>query len=187
MQKQIIKYSFFVITICLILCSCTEEIDFKQADDFEISPVMESSLIFFDEQASRFFVNNTQTISIKDSIELALFNNKFIVDNLIKADFVFEVTNSINKTFQLRVDLINDPGQQLHTFTILALPSTDGSDVFSNHVKPFKGDTLVALKSTTKLVFTLSLLSGGSVNLTTPGRIKLRSKAIFYLNIEDHI
>lgn len=187
MQKQIIKYSFFVITIGLFLFSCTKEIDFKQADDFKISPVMESSLIFFDEPASRFFVNNTQTISIVDSIEIALFNNKFIVDNLIKADFVFEATNSINKTFQVRVDLINDTGQQLHTFTILALPSTDGSDVVSDHVEEFEGDTLVALKSTTKLVFTLSLLAGGSIDPTTPGRIKLRSKAIFYLNIDEDI
>lgn len=187
MQKQIIKYSFFVITICLILFSCTKEIDFEQADDFEISPVIESSLIFFDEPASRFLVNNTQIIPIKDSIEIDLFNNDFIVDNLIKADFVFEATNSINKTFQVRVDLINDTGQPLHTFTILALPSTDGSDVLSNHVEVFEGATLVALKSTTKLVFTLSLLSGESINQTTLGRIKLRSKAVFYLNIDEEI
>ncbi|MDO5978028.1 hypothetical protein [Flavivirga spongiicola] len=187
MQKQIINYSFLVITLYLSFFSCAKKIDFEQADDFEISPVIESSLIFFDEPASSFLFNSTEIISIKDSIEIDLFNNKFIVDNLIKADFVFETTNSINKAFQVQVDFINDAGQQSHMFIIPASPSTDGSDVLSNHVEEFEGDTLIALKSTKKLVFTLSLLPGGSINQTTPGRIKLKSKAIFYLNIGDSI
>ncbi|MDD7886419.1 hypothetical protein [Flavivirga sp. 57AJ16] len=187
MQKQIVNYSFLVIILYLIFFSCTKEIDFDQADDFEISPVMESSLVFFDEPANSFLLNNTEIISIKDSIKIDFFNNEFIVDNLIKADFVFETTNSINKGFQLQVDFINDTEEQLHTFTIRVSPSSDGSDVLSNHVEEFEGDTLTALKSTRKLVFTLSLLPGGPIDQTTRGRIKLESKAVFYLNIGEEI
>ncbi|GAA3636927.1 hypothetical protein [Flavivirga jejuensis] len=185
MQKQIIKYSFLVIALCLSLFSCTKEIDFEQADDLEISPVIETSLIFFDEPASSFWVNNTEVISIKDSIKIGFFSNKFIVDNLIKADFVFEATNSINKGFQVSVDLLNDSEQLLHTFTLLASLSTDGSDVISNHVEEFEGDTLIALTNTSKIVFTLSLIPGETINETSLGRIKLKSKAVFYLNIDD--
>ncbi|WP_211344286.1 hypothetical protein [Flavivirga rizhaonensis] len=180
-------HSFLVIALFLSLFSCTKEIDFEQADDFEISPVIESSLVFFDESASSFLANGTEIISIKDSIGIEVFNNDFVIDNLIKADFVFEATNSINKAFQIQVDFINDVDQQVHSFTLQALASTNGSDLLSNHVEVFEGDELEALKNTSKLIFTLSLLPGGTINPTTPGRIKLKSKAIFYLNIGDSI
>ncbi|WP_330444542.1 hypothetical protein Q4Q34_11390 [Flavivirga abyssicola] len=177
--------SFLIIALFLSLFSCTKEVDFEQADDFEISPVIESSLIFFDEPASSFLVNSTEIISIKDSIEIELFNNEFIIDNLIKADFVFEATNSINKAFQIQVDFINDAGQQVHMSTLEALPSTDGRDVISNHIEVFVDDELEALKNTSKMVFTLDLLPGSIIDPATSGRIKLKSKAIFYLNIGD--
>ncbi|GAA3616467.1 hypothetical protein Q4Q39_01100 [Flavivirga amylovorans] len=187
MRKRIIKFLFLVIVPCVNFFSCAKEIDFEQADDFEISPVIESSLIFFDEPASSFFTSSAEIISIKDSISIEVFNNDFVVDNLIKADFVFEATNSINRTFQIQVDFINDADQQVHSFTLQALSSTDGSDLLSNYIEVFEGDELDALKNTSKLVFTLSLLPGDTINPTTPGRIKLKSKAIFYLNIGDSI
>jgi hypothetical protein len=40
----------------------------------------------------------------------------------------------------------------------------------------------MALKNTTKLVFTLSMFPGVPINENTVGRIQLESKGIFYLN-----
>ncbi len=185
MQKHIIKYSFLIIIACLSLFSCVKEVDFDQADDIEISPVMESSLIFFEGQANNFLLNGTEIISIKDSLSINFFNSEFIVDNLIKADFEFEAINSINKEFQIHVDLIDDAEQLLYTFMVPALPSTDGSDFISTPKEEFEGDKLEALKKTSKIVFTLSLLPGEIINETTLGRIQLKSKAVFYFNIGD--
>ena len=187
MLKQIIKYLFLVITIHLSLFSCVKEVDFKQADDFEISPVIESSLIFFEAPANSFLLNGSELTTISDFVLADFFKNQFIVDNLIKAEFIFETTNSINRGFQVQVNFIDDVEQLLHTFTFSTLPSTDHSDLLSNHEEIFEGDTLTALKNTSKLVFTLSVLPGEPINQTTPGRIKLRSKAVFYFNIGDSI
>ncbi|MDO5972108.1 hypothetical protein Q4Q35_20095 [Flavivirga aquimarina] len=187
MLKELNKYLFLAIIIYLSLFSCVKEVDFDQADDFEISPVIESSLIFLDEPADSFIVNGVATPPISDYVEIDIFNNEFVVDNLIKADFVLEATNSINRGFEIQVDFINDIDQLVHTFTFSAPPSTDGSDVLSNHTEVFEGESLIALKNTSKLVFTLSILSGGAIDQSMPGRIALRSKAIFYLNIGEEI
>ncbi|NMH87770.1 hypothetical protein [Flavivirga algicola] len=187
MQKQIIKYSFLVVAISLSLLSCVKDVDFDQADDFEISPVVESSLIFFEGQANRFLLNTNEIVSIKDSVTVEFFNSNFIVDNLIKSEFVFEAVNSISKEFQVRVDLINDLELQVHSFTLTASPSTNGNDVLSDHTEVFENDKLEALKNTSKIVFTLSLLSGETINQSTLGRIKLQSKAVFYLNIGEEL
>lgn len=173
--------------MCINLFSCTKEVDFDQADDFEISPAIESDLIFFDEPANSFFLNGSELNTINDFVLADFFKNQFIVDNLIKSEFIFETTNSINRGFQVRVDFINDAEELLHTFTFSTLPSTDNSDLLSNHVEVFEGDTLIALKNTSKLVFTLSVLPGEPINQTTLGRIKLRSKAVFYFKIGDSI
>ncbi len=187
MLSQIIKSIFLLIAINLIVLSCTKDIDFDQANGFEITPIVESSLIFFDEPVNSFVINDTELSTIQDSVLTNLFKDRFIVENLVKSEFEFETTNSINIGFQVRVDFYNDTNQLLHTFPFSALPSTDNSNLVFTHVEVFEGNTLLALKSTAKLVFTLSVSSGMPIDQTIPGRIKLKSKAIFYLKIGNSI
>ncbi|MEM6686856.1 MAG: hypothetical protein AAF617_13815, partial [Bacteroidota bacterium] len=42
------------IILLFFFASCVEDVDFEQAEDIAISPVVESSLIFFDFPASQF-------------------------------------------------------------------------------------------------------------------------------------
>ena len=187
MINKIVKSTVILIAVNFVFFSCTKDLDFDQADNIEITPTVESSLIFFDEPAPTFVVDDTELGTIQDSLLINFFRDKFIVANLIKSEFVFETTNSINRGFQVRVDFYNNTNQLLHAFSFFALPSTDNSNLKFTHIEVFEGNTLVALKNTAKLVFTLSVSAGTPIDQTTLGRIKLKSKAIFYLNIDDTI
>lgn len=182
-MKQNFKFKILILALNSILFACTKGVDFNQINDLEITPAIESSLVFFDEPASRFLDNGNEILIIQDFIIVSLFDNKFIVDNLVKTDLVFETENSINREFDLQIDFFDNLGQSQHSFLITQEPLSN-----LNFTEVFEDDTLDALKNTTVIIFTLRLSPGSPpINETTPGRIKLKSKAIFYFNIIDPI
>jgi hypothetical protein len=180
-MSRILKYFLLLILLNLIFVSCTKAVDFNQINDLELNPVIESSLIFFDEPASRFLDNGNEVLLTQDFIIVDFFNNGFIEDNLVKAEFVFETENSIDRRFDLQIDFLDSSGQQQHSLSITQQPLSNNS-----YIEVFEEDTLDALKNTTLIVFRLRLSSGNpAINETTPGTIKLKSKTIFYFNIID--
>jgi len=183
--KKLSTYTFLAIIINSVCLSCAEPVNFNQISDFEISPVIESSLIFLDEPANRFSNNDTELTTIQDFVQVDFFNNNFIVKNLIKAEFVFETTNSISRAFQVRVDFLDDTNQIQHTFTVFTTASTNNTNVVSNYTEVFQDNALNALKNTSILVFSLNMLPGVPINQNTIGRISVKSKAVFYFNIDN--
>ena len=113
--------------------------------------------------------------------------NDFILENLEKAELVFEITNSINRDFSVTVDFIDSNSQRQHAFTIFVAASSNNVKVVSNYTEVFEDVSLEALKSTSVLVFTLNMLPGAAINENTLGSISLKSKAVFYLNIDSSL
>ncbi|GAA3565218.1 hypothetical protein [Snuella lapsa] len=187
MLKQIFKYTILSVIFIFAICSCTKDVDFDQIDDFEIFPVLESSLVHLNEPASRFYIDGYEVAVIQDSVSIDVFNNQFAIDNLIKAELVLEMTNSINRGLDVQVDFFDAANQLRHTFSVSVEPSPNNEEIVSQHTEVFEGNSLIALKQTTKLVLTLRTRSGSPINENTPGRIGLKSKGVFYLKIDNSI
>lgn len=186
MVKELLKRVCFIFFYAVLICSCVEDIDFDQTKDLEITPVLESSLIFFDESANSFLDNGSAIGFIQDSVVVDFFNDEFIVDNLVKAEFEFETMNSINRDFELQVDFF-DANELQHTFTVFQEASPNSNEISSSYIETFEDDTLEALKKTTLLVFTLRMLPGPAINENTLGRIQLKSLVAFYFKIENSL
>jgi len=182
---EIIRVIFFV-TISYIGVSCTKPVDFSQINDLEINPIIETSLVFLDEPVNQFIDNGAELTTVQDFVLIDFLNNEFTQDNLDKAEFTFETTNSIAREFQMQVDFFNESNQQLHSFSVLVEASLNNTNIVSSYVEVFEGSSLNALKATSKLVFTLRMSSGTTINEDTQGRIELKSKATFYFNIKNN-
>jgi hypothetical protein len=182
-MSRISKYFLLLILLNFIFVSCTKAVDFSQADDLEITPTLESSLIFFNEAANGLLNSGNEITKIQDFIIVDLFNNEFIVDNLVKTDLIFETENTINRGFELQVDFFNELQQLQHTFTLRQDASINNNKIESSFVKVFEDATLDALKSTTIIVFKLRMLPGEQIDQNSSGRIDFKSKAVFYFNI----
>ncbi|WP_299557128.1 hypothetical protein [Seonamhaeicola sp.] len=185
MKKKILNTYLILGVSGIVLLACTKDVDFNQVDDFEVSPVVESSLIFLNEPANQFYENNAEVTTVQDSVLIDVFEDQFVQDYLVKAAFFFETQNSINRSFQLRVDFLADADVLVHSFDYTVPSSPNNAVLNSNYTEVFEGDDLVSLKATRKLIFTLSLLDGTPINENTPGTINMKSKGTFYLNIDD--
>ena len=185
MINKFFKYSFLASFLIFVFFSCTKEVNFNQINDLSLKPVIASNLIFFNAPASNFFVDGNELVSIKDSIIIDLFNRGFVVDNLVKAEFIFETTNSINRAFSVQIDFLNTTNEPKHSFTVTTQASPTNTNIVTTHTEVFENNLLNALKASNKIVLTIQALSGGTpLNDNTPGIIQLKSKGIFYLKIE---
>jgi len=184
------KFNLTILLVLgIIIISCTKDVDFNQADRIVFSPVVVSSLIFFNESPSRFIDNGVEITTVTDSIkDISVLSDQFLVDNLIKAEFLFETTNSINRAFQVSVEFYNDTFELQESFSFTALESPLNEELVLNHTIIFEGDSLDALKTTTQIVLTLTLLPSGDGSVLDEdslGEIRLRSIVTFYLVIDS--
>lgn len=188
MLKIKLKHFFTFCVIGMFFSACVSELDFTQGEDFAISPTLDASLIYIEEPASSFLDENglEQTI-IRDSVNIEIFNDAFTVDNLIKAEFLFEVKNSIHRSYQAQIELLNEGDVQQHHFTFLVDASPTNQEIVVEHLETFENESLQALKQSVKIVITLTLMpssDGSIIDENTPGILKLKSKATFYLLID---
>ncbi|MEM6687132.1 MAG: hypothetical protein AAF617_15230, partial [Bacteroidota bacterium] len=145
------------------------------------------SLIFFDFPASQFSESTgTATVIESDELELDLFGDDFFRDNLIKCEFFFEVTNSIDRTFRADVIMYDENDFVTYSFFIDVVP--DGNnEVVTTHTEVFENASLDQLLNTKRLEFILSMFpssTGIPLDENSIGNIKMRSKATLFFLID---
>lgn len=187
MLKELALNTILLLCITLSFNACIKDVDFDQAENLSISPALEVSILHFEEPVNTFLDDDgVEIITVKDSVNIGIFSDQFVVDNLIKADFLFEATNTINRAYEAEIEFYNDLFELQHTINFGVSESPNNQDVVVEYVEIFEGMELEALKATTNLVLTLNLLpsmDGSTLNENTPGDLILRSKASFYFNI----
>jgi len=186
MLRLVFKIGFFF-TILSLCYSCIDDVDFDQAGDLAVTTPLEVSLIYFEEPAATFYVSEgVEQLVVVDSTRVTIFNDDFVSDNLVRANFLFETTNSINRIFEAKIDFLDEADQELRAIEFSVPASETGQPQVTIHEEIFENETLVDLKTTTQLVLTLTMLAnpdGTTLNENSPGVIKMRSKGSFYINV----
>ncbi len=184
MIKKIL--TLFVLTCSLL--SCVDDVDFDQVDDLQIEPVIEASLVFFEEPASSFLdEDGAEAETVQDTVRIEVFSDEFVVDNVIRAEFLFEGVNTINRAYSADIDFLDDENNVLHMVNLAIPESADNTDVLVTHLETFEGITLESMKASTQLAFTLTLEpseDGSILDENSPGNLRFRSKAAFYFAID---
>ena len=187
-SRSFLKNPLSLILAIGLCFSCVRDTDFEQYDTLTINPIMEVSLVKAQEPASSFVDSSgAELVFISDQVVLDVFTSDFVIDNLIKAELVFGMTNSIDKAFQIQIDFYDSTDMLQHTFSIDIDNSPTNTPLYTEHIEVFENMNLSALKSTTKLEITINLISSSGSILTpdSAGSILLASKGIFYLKISS--
>ena len=99
--------------------SCVKDTDFDQAVPVILTPTLEVSLVQIEETPVSFLDNSgTEVVSISDEIVLELLTEESVKDYLVKVELVFEITNSLNKAFDITMDFYDTSNTLQHTFSI---------------------------------------------------------------------
>ncbi|KAF2081928.1 hypothetical protein [Flavobacterium sharifuzzamanii] len=166
-----------------LLFSCSSDLDFDQINDFKLEPVFVANLAYFDIPANRLVDDGGTNIGY-DYRDFDIFKNKFFTERLKKAEFDFEIENSIDRAFVLNMLLLNEKNQILQTISF-TVPSYKGTpNVIKYPTEVFENARLDLLKQTQKIGFVVIITAGPPLNSGSVGNLKLRSSATAYLEIE---
>ncbi|MFV5695661.1 hypothetical protein ACM55G_09530 [Flavobacterium sp. LB3P122] len=172
-----------ILILTLFYVACSSDLDFNQANDLKLEPIFSSNLAYFDVPANQFVPNGVEQPIIADTPTIDIFNDAFFKDNLAKAEFFFEINNTIDRAFTIDLVYLDRNNQVLYS-TNFAIPAYTGVENLVKKDDKFENTKLDLLKRTTKIAFILKMLPGPILSETSPGSLKLRSSVNAYLVIE---
>lgn len=163
--------------------SCSSDLDFNQANDLKLEPVIVSNLAYFDISAHEFVSSGVEQSLLVDSPTVDVFSDAFFKKHLSRADLFFEVNNTITRAYSLDIIFRDSNNQPLYSVNI-NVPANTGAENLSTKTEIFQNAKLDLLKMTTKITFAVKMLPGQPLTENSAGTIKLRSGVTAYLIVQ---
>ncbi len=178
----------FVILIGLLLSftSCVKDSEVSSSQSRLASPMLESDLIISTLDASNFIIEEqrSEVMMLTDTMNLERMEPDFMAGQLIKAQLNFKFINSLDRTFKVDFEFLDDLNVLKHSFQI---PVSSGSLETPTAVEAnviIKEPELMTFKEATKLVYKITLPSSKtSLTTDTQGKISLLSKATHFFEM----
>lgn len=183
MKKKLVK-PLSILLFGYLVIACVKNTDFDQAQDITLTPVVELDLIYFDLVAADFFdeVNNVPRLTVTDTTEIRFLDDPDIQESLRRADFYFEFTNSIPRTFQVEFMFLSEQNDTTYTTQTNVAEGTLKDPVITIFEESIEGDDILQITMANRVVAAVT------IPLADPdleGQLKLRSKTTYYLEIRD--
>ncbi|WP_366184300.1 hypothetical protein [Flavobacterium ovatum] len=178
-MKKIIS----IFLLVFVSWSCSSNLDFNQTNDLILTPIEVLNLTYFDVPASQFVTSGGETKTAFATLKFDAFNDSFFRDNLVRTDFFFEVTNTINRAYIVDFIFYNETNQPIYTISF-NIPASNGTPQVITKTEIFKDANLDLLKQAKKEGIGVEMLPGTPLTENSPGNLKLRSSANVYMEIK---
>ena len=172
-------FLFFLI----FLAACSEQLDFNQAEGFNHSPVMQTSLAYFTLFPNDFMdsVTGAEILNGRSDIsDFRIFENSFLRDNLQKIVIDIEVKNEITKNFTALVEFLDDNGTIIYTFSTNIISSQNLAFTHQEIIQISSNPTIV---NATKVRILVALSSSSSNPLieNDPSEFEFKSSGTYFI------
>ena len=183
-MKKNLLIPFLGVLAGLLLFSCVKDTDFNQAENVVLTPVVELDLIYFNAEAGEFFdsITNTSILTIRDTTEIRFLDDTSIQESLIRAEFLFNFTNSIPRAFEVNFQFLNDQNEETYATSTAVNAGTELAPVLTQFIDTVEGEEILQLTMADKVVVSVTILSSDS---SLQGVLNLQSKTTYYLEIRD--
>lgn len=169
--------------LAILLFSCSSDLDFNQANNLKLEPVIVANLTYFDISENGFIDNGIEQKVAFDAQDFDVFRDSFFRDNLKRADFFFEINNTVNRMFTINIVLLDGNDQPLY-FIPFTVPAYNGTPNTITKTEVFENLNLELLKSTKRMGFVIAMAPGAPLDGSGQGSLKLRSSATVYFEIK---
>ena len=180
MRFRTLYSALLLLSVCCITVSCLKDVDFDQVNEFEMNPVVESSLVH-SELPVPVVDSIPFSLVLSDTTRIELFSDSFSVDNLEKAELYFETLSTVSQSLSVDIQLLDDYYIVLDELS-MSLPPSNGEEESSVAELIYTEENIDKLTNVTQIIFyiTIPYLENGNEE----AYVKLKSKGTFYLHIE---
>ena len=170
-------------SLSLLTLSCSSDLDFNQVNNLKLEPVVVANLASFDVPAHQFVSGGVEQTVSGDLLDFDIFKDSYFNKSLVRADFFFEINNTINRAYKMDLFFLDANNSLIYTIPF-DVPAYSGVQNLVTKTEIFENAKLELLKSTTKIAFVITMLPGPGLSENSLGSIKLRSSATVYLVLE---
>jgi hypothetical protein len=182
---KFISFHRVILSVVLLFCfSCSSELDFDQAQDFNVQPVFTTNLAYFNAQASDFTAAGAAGSSSAYVSNVDFLNTSFLEDNLIEAALYFRFKNTIARDYVNNIIFFDSNGAPIYTISVNVPASVNDNEVLVERTETFTTTNIAILKNTVKMVFAVTILPGPPLTATSPGRIEMSSSLTAYFDVQ---
>lgn len=171
-----------ILVLTIFIFSCSSDLDFKQAKDVLIEPVIVSNLASFDLNANEFNLGEIPKTSFENVSNFELFKDTSIKKNLIKIQLLFQINNTIKEDFDFELVLLDQANSPVYFFKI-PVPAYSGNEKLILETLYFENN-LDVLTNARKISFSIKLSSGTGLPNSSSGSLMFRSTLTGYFKIE---
>ena len=183
-MKRLFYSALLAIGFLFTVTSCTEEQDFGQIDDLNITPTISSGLFYFESDEETINSAGPNTSFYYDEVTFEVFSEDYVAEHLLEGTIIYEIENTTSKPLRITIEFLNVDGRVLdaETFTIEA----DPSGILTREVfYGLGGKNLDILANTTGLRMSAGNLGDGtSVSSTDDPKIIFRSGGEFLFELQ---
>lgn len=183
-MKHIFCTSILFIILALSVFSCSSDLDFEQANDFNAQPAITANLAYVKGNASDFVDNGIPLPPLVYVSEVGFFDSSFVNDYLAKAELYFRIKNTINRAFTFEIDLKEENGTLVRRIKIDVPASVNGAEVLVDPTITFDASQVDELRRTTQMSFLVAMLPGLPLTENSPGRIEMSSSITTYFDVK---
>jgi len=174
---------FGIFILSLLFLSCSSDLDFDQANDLELKPIVVANLASFDILANQFVIGGVEQPVVGDVMNFKLFNDPDFTNNISQTDLFFEFNNTINRGYQINLYFLDANDSQLYTIPV-TVPAYTGVPNVVTKKEIFENAELDILKKTTKIAFVIAMMPGIPLTESSLGSLKMRSSATIYFAVQ---
>jgi hypothetical protein len=172
-----------IFILSIFFLSCSSDLDFDQVNDLMLEPVVVANLATFDVPANEFVIGGIEQNVAGDVMNFDIFRDTYFNDSLRRADFFFEINNTINRAYRINLYLLDANNSPLYTIPF-DVPAYTGVQNLVTKTEIFENAKLDLLKKSVKIAFVITMLPGPALSESSLGSLKLRSSATVYFVVE---
>ncbi|AZJ33828.1 MULTISPECIES: hypothetical protein [Tenacibaculum] len=163
--------------------SCIKDIDFSQAEDIEITPVIVASLVYANlDQTSLVTPTGIEIARIREVSRLEVFNNEGAED-LNKIELNFEINNPFDRNFKLNFNFLDENNAVTYRVTSINIPKNTQAFNFQEVIDVLSNSSIL---NSTKIELILELLpssDGTVIDINEPKKFTFKSAGTLYFKI----
>ena len=183
-MKKNLLFPFLLVFAAILFHSCARDVDFEQASEVTLRPVVELNLIFFDLEADRFVDSLTGQVnrSVRDTTEIRFLDDSGTQESLVRLDFLFQFLNSIDHSFDVDFQFITEENDTAYAFSTTVGAGSVDSPVATDLLQVGEGEDISLLTTANRLVVAVNI---DTVDPVLEGLLNLRSKTTYFFEIRE--
>lgn len=167
--------------LLLTITSCVKDVDFEQAENFELRPVGALSLTSFGLESSK--EDDVPFKELSNTSNFEVFNNSEVKKRLLKVKLDLEIKNQFDNAFKVEIAFLDDNKDITYKLPIIIVPA---AQVAFKYEEIIEIATHKDFLNTSRVQVVFKVKDGEEIKPRLKSVLEFKSRALLYLKIDKH-